>query len=164
VGLQLDPEVAALLDDLPPIKLPPALVAEGWGQRSSRDYPFVGTRKQPSDVQQPIYTDTCVQCGRPLTMNARQFWADHAGRVFCNNVLLDEPVLDYHVTQHDLDVGWRTVQEFPPLVPTRKKDEPPIPKAKCSATKHWNKHVHTCPHPEGHFGFHECIECRHLWR
>jgi hypothetical protein len=174
-GVGIDPEVAALLDDLPPITLPPALVAEGWGQRSLKKEPWLGgmQRKPTEGSQQPTYTDNCVQCGRPITMNRRQMWTDHAGRKECENVLLDEPVLDYHVTQHDLDVGWRTVQEYPPLVPVksrgkfrdlpRKKDEPPKPAMKCSATK-FGGHMHQCWHPGDHFGFHECVQCRHLWR
>ena len=156
--MEIDPEVAALLEGgLPPVKLPPALIKEGWGQRSMRTAAG-GRLVSPSTETQPIYDHRCVQCGRPITMGRREMWIDHAGNRTCENVLLDEQVAPYHVVDHELKY-WELIKPQP------RKFRDLIQKAgPCNATNSFGPHPHICLHPKGHFGFHECEACHHLWK
>ena len=76
---EVDPEVAALLEDLPPVKLPPALSEAGWGRFSAADIlqhrPDHQQVVTPEDQMAPVYKHTCVQCGRPITLSHQDDWA-----------------------------------------------------------------------------------------
>ena len=163
---EIDPDVAAILNDLPPVKLPEALVNEGWGHDSMASA-YGGRLVGPSTETQPVYDHNCVQCGRPITMGRRQWWLDHAGNRWCTNVLLDREVAPYHIADHELKY-WQTADAIRPRR-VRKVSELKKPAGPCGArnfnlTQVHASHPHHCEHTEGHFGFHECHVCHHLWR
>lgn len=154
-----DPEVEALLNDLPPTKLPQPLIDKGWGNSSMHD--GIGSRFPPSNVQQPEYDRTCYQCGRPITDDNK----DHAGKRKCDRLLVGEDWVD---TIHLDEDEWnrfraRPRQELPDIIPRAKVTGT----TGCDArtTRGGSRgHDHVCFHPANHFGFHECGACRHLWR
>jgi hypothetical protein len=182
----IDPEVAALLDDIPKAKLPKALEQEGWSRFTVQQMRSAGkVPKAPSPEQAPKYLENCIQCGRPVT-NARKgggFW-DHAGGMACDGALVDEQDYSEHVTQSYLDEMKAYKAELarglygPPVDPprVRQKDkrfqdlvkEAKAAKARreapCSATQYRSSCQHECSQRGEHFGFHECKYCRHLWK
>jgi hypothetical protein len=154
--MEVDPEVAALLDDLPAPALPEALLKEGWGRFTMNQMISYGqpAPASPSEVQQPIYDEHCMECGRPVTMS-RGNWTDHSGGSRCDGLLTDNPLHGHHITAGELKVF--TAKTKP------KKFKDLKHKAACSATRHHHSCAHQCDHEEGHFGFHECKHCKHLW-
>ena len=154
--MKIDPEVAALLNENK-ATLPDELVQRGWG-RTDMEVALsldVGTLRRPSTVHQPTYDETCGQCGRPITYGTKG-WMDHAGNARCPADLVDERVSPYHKTQAEYD----SLSVF--LQPVVKVEE--ATKA-CMATKtHIGHHTHQCHHDHGHFGFHECVACKELWK
>ena len=158
-----DPEVEALLNDLPPTKLPQPLIDKGWGSNSMHD--DVGSRSRPSDVQQPEYDRTCFQCGRPITNDNK----DHAGKRRCDRLLVGEDWIDTIHLDEDEYRKLLTRREWAEKMAPLKA--PPTPKVRvasaCDARTNRGghpSHEHVCFHPADHFGFHECGACRHLWR
>lgn len=166
--MEIDPEVRALLDDLPPTKLPEALVEQGWGRHTMANS-FGGTRKRPATDVTPTF-EPCVQCGRPVALH-RGRRRDHAGRIECDAAIVGEDGrLDgQHLIQEEVEYARlmrQMRQEYPVVaepLPARAK-LPPIPAGPCASNKGTRACHHVCDHPSGHFGFHECKTCRHLWR
>jgi hypothetical protein len=173
---EVDPEVAALLEDLPKSKLPPALIKEGWGQHAMRD--LFKSPKAPSTVQQPVYENTCFQCGRPLTMRSSR-WVDHSGKDNCDGGAVAEQEFPNHVIESEIEFSRDLIRR------SKERDEqrqaqrmaaaarqdlvPPRVRVKmqwCHAKKKvaGTAHECRCEYPFAHFGFHECVGCRRLWR
>lgn len=184
VPKEIDPDVQALLDENP-ATLPDELVREGWGRTRMQTYIDFGIEPKPvSEVQQPTYDEVCVQCQRPVT-NGYRGWTDHAGNQRCPADMLDEPrVADHHIPQADYDlltsmrdaqIEWekqrkdliaKAKQDAATMIAKARADAAATvqtPLAKCSKQKFSVGHTHQCFHPSGHFGFHECNQCRKLW-
>lgn len=163
--MEIDPEVAELLGDLPPITLPIELEAAGWGHNTMNQmiqYGQAPPRAPTEGAQAPTYDDVCVQCGRPVTLY-RQEWTDHSGKQWCDRALAEreDSYSDHHVTAEEVDVvrktwAWKKWQEY--------KQDLPKQKGPCSTTKYSIACAHRCEHEDDHFGFHECKYCRHIWK
>lgn len=115
---------------------------------------------KPSETQQPSYDDHCYQCGRPITGDNK----DHSGKKECDGALVDEKLTRFHhsVANH---AAVETVERL--SAEARKARDAQAsrimtPSNPCMATKQ-GPHLHACNHGGGHFGFHECVECRQLW-
>ena len=183
--MEIDPEVAELLGDLPPTKLPLECEAAGWGYNTMREMIQWGQAppRAPTEGElQPVYDETCVQCGRPITLH-RHTWEDHNAKSWCDRGLMgkDEYATNHHVPQREHDLLARGApRPLPSYVYSKIHVSPAIGAASaapigiepkinkkevnCSATKHHHKCAHKCSHKDGHFGFHECQYCRKLWR
>lgn len=173
----MDPDVEALLNDLPRLSLPDALVEAGWGQRTIADYGTDADLRRPTvGPLQPTYSHTCVMCGRPVTQLAGSTWVDHSHHGYCDGALLDpdDPIASnrpsHMVSQDDVAQVRRS------LVANQKRRErlaasaviTPEPE-RCMAgrrTRGTYGHRCVCHHDRAHFGFHECHrpDCRRLWR
>ena len=157
-----DPEVQALLDEGTGATLPRALVEQGWGQSTMRQMIKAGQRPpaHPSTEQQPVFYEECVQCGRPITMSRRSIWMDHAGREYCTADLVDERISHHHTPQADYDLLLTSKTAY-----GRRAHRKAMAAtgAVCGINKYSKDCKHRCEHPIGHFGFHECRFCKHLW-
>jgi hypothetical protein len=174
--MEVDPEVAELLGDLPPTRLPEELTKAGWGVHTMEEMVKYGQAPpvKPSEVQQPTYTEHCVQCGRPITAARGNHWMDHAGDRVCDGALVDGwRYAAHHVTADELDFIKSMDDRLMPRIEVSGLTGPPATSKKfkdlkkkgdCSATKHHQQCAHQCAWPDDHFGFHECKHCRHLWK
>lgn len=176
---EVDPEVARLLEDLPPSKLPPALIQEGWG-RFSMDYlvrTAGKTTKQPSTEQQPVYDARCYQCARPITMR-RAYWTDHSGGTDCDGGAVVEQEFPHHVIESEIEFSRNLIRRSKERNAARtaelekrlaaaaatkaKKDEAAA--RPCQASRGSKGCTHKCMEKRSdHFGFHHCRYCGHLW-
>lgn len=160
--MEVDPEVAALLDDLPRTRLPEELVEQGWGHASMDEMVKYGQYPPapPSLVPAPTFDENCAQCGRPIALKQRGTrWMDHAGRTECDSLLVDDPQSGHHITESDLTFLRAANEDL--LGPKRKTVNV---LHNCSATKYSHGCAHYCDHKEQHFGFHECKFCKKLWK
>jgi len=175
--MEIDPEVAALLEEGLGVTLPPALVKKGWGQTSMHQAHNIGTGQMvtPSQEFQPQYTDTCHQCGRPITLDRQGGWADHAYRTNCDGALVDRALTMYHFPTSQLDdiKAWvkrensemmRRLEVEKEKANQRRKEIAARQAAPCGHSKHSSSCQHQCSQGGDHFGFHECKFCRHLWK
>jgi hypothetical protein len=166
----IDPEVAALLDDIPRSTLPPALVNEGWGQLNMTQVErraMSPRRAKPSAAPAPKYIENCVQCGRPVT-NARKSgaWWDHAGSGECDHALGGEYISAGHVVEAEVETIKATIERLSKRKQERRDPtiNKPAPRgAPCSAMRFGMGCQHQCSQTSNHFGFHECKYCRKLW-
>jgi len=173
--MEVDPEVAALLDDLPATTLPDELVQQGWGKISMKRALGSGLAelKAPDTEQQPVYDHDCYQCGRPIVPGRGYVWTDHAGRSWCDAVLVEERIHHKHFPEGELATRQAEAklhaQQFEDMQARMRIKQPPTPRVKvtgmCSAVKNKHQdHQCMCNHVGNHFGFHECTSCHHLWR
>jgi len=186
--MPLDPEVQALLDDLPPPSLPDALRAEGWGAFSMRQIGKTAIKPQPPELQSPDFCHRCVQCGLELATDRQGAARDRIGNVRCDRVLLPKDLLGdtprIHVIEGEREDTvayidrWRyhiEAQAQRAAAPARVSFDDIMravqhyyPTAHdCQARgRHNVSHTCQCRHEGGHFGFHECKHepCRRLWR
>jgi len=167
--MPIDPEVQHLLDDLPPVSLPRALTDEGWGVQSMRN-PLLGRRVKPSPTQQPKFTEHCAGCARPITLNEHLTWLDHAGQRNCPGDLLDRdrryPVkLMRHCPQRELELlepTHRLQDQLSQLLYGPRSST--VSECQARHRHHASGHTCACFHEHDHFGFHQCVDCRRLWR
>jgi hypothetical protein len=173
---EVDPEVAELLGNLPPTRLPEELTKAGWGTETMH-----GSMARSSSARiiklstefQPVYATHCVQCGRPIT-DASRGMRDHAGDVLCDGAIIDDQVSEYHADATEYERArvardsyvdrLRLDLSAEKILVQRAVDKAVRANTTCGVVKH-GAHQHQC-HITGidHFGFHECAECHHLWR
>lgn len=163
--MEIDPDVAELLDDLPPSRLPQPLKDQGWGNMTIKEAVSFGIKgpKAPSTTQAPVFNETCAQCGRPITLDDHDRWVDHIHRTLCDGAIAEHQEFDHHVNEHDLQEH-RRKQAYLAAWERSKLESTTPPSLNCLASKDTRQCKHRCFHPNGHFGFHECFRCRHLWR
>ena len=125
-----------------------------------------GTLVSPSEVQQPTYIDHCHQCGRPITEKRK----DHSGHMRCDGGLVDDQIAMHHCNKELYEVLKKDNEHHAAFMrgtPRGVRPDPDGFKKKASGPCALNKYSHgcehICSHPGGHFGFHECVKCRHLW-
>ena len=175
--MDIDPEVEALLNDVPPIPLPQKLRAGGWGRQTMAEvqsYSVFEHTVKPSTTFQPTF-EPCAQCGKPIA-EMRGIMKDHAGRDQCDGALVDgEQAYEYHCTQGGLDLLLKQREELEAwsqeqllrlnrTEQTRRAGKKLKALGPCNANMATRTCHHVCDHPSDHFGFHECKRCRHLWR
>jgi hypothetical protein len=175
--LEIDPEVAALMNDLPASKLPDKLIEAGWGDQSMEQamssYRGRGRLVPPSTTVQPTFKH-CAQCGLPVARNGRGLWMDHVGGQECDGALcLDKQELARHIPQDELDDYMAAVarenerqQAFIEAFEEKRrlKRELQATPGTCEGMRYGAFCRHECAHSLDHFGFHECKYCRKLWR
>jgi len=161
--MEVDPEVAALLDDIPATRLPEVLLREGWGMSTMEVMRKYGARipVRPSDEPQPTYDANCAECGRPVTMR-QGYWTDHSGGNRCDGLLVDEQLHGYHVTADEIRTN-ELIGNLNKSKPTALLNRIAKARGPCMATRSHPNCTHQCEHPIGHFGFHECSHCKHIW-
>ena len=175
---EVDPEVARLLEDLPKSKLPDALIKEGWGRLSMKDWDAHGGKaKAPSTEHQPKYENTCFQCARPITTR-RGKWVDHSGKDWCDGGVVAEREFTWHVIESEIEFSRDLIRRSKERNAARsaelekrlaaaaktkaKKDEAAA--RPCEASRGGKGCTHKCMEKRSdHFGFHHCRYCGHLW-